>query len=78
MSNKGNRWGYYQDGDGNGNDNGNYLRGKEVEQGGEWGNGRMGLFSFIAFIFDGGEENCFVLSYFVIVFFVSLFSMKVD
>ncbi len=78
MVNKGNRRGegnrglvhYYQDGDGDGNGNGNCLREKGVEQGGERGNGRMGIFLFIVFIFDGGEEHCFMLI--LLLFFLSL------
>jgi hypothetical protein len=69
---------YYQDGDGDGNGNGDCLREKGVGQGGERGKGRMGLFLSIVFIFDGGEEHCFMLSCFVIVSFVSPFSMQVD
>ncbi len=38
------------------------------DKGGERGDERMGLFLIIVFIFDGGEEDCFMLSYFVIVF----------
>ncbi len=86
MGDKGNRRGegnrglvfYYQDGGGNGNGNGNCLREKGVGQGGERRNGRMGLFLFIAFIFDDGEEHCFMRSYCVIVSFVSPFSMQVN
>jgi hypothetical protein len=86
VGNKGNRRGegnrglvyYYEDGDSNGNGNVDCLRGKGVGQGEERGNGRMCLFLFIVFIFDGGEEDCFMLSYFVIVFCVSPFSMQVD
>jgi hypothetical protein len=59
---------YYQDGDDDGNVNDNYLREKGVEQGGERGNGRMGMFLLIVFIFDRREEHCFMLSYFVIVY----------
>jgi hypothetical protein len=41
---------YYEDGDSNGNGNGNCLQEKEVGQGGERGNGRMGLFlSFLMY-----------------------------
>ncbi len=83
MGNKGNKRGegnrglvyYFQDGDSNGNGNGNCLREIGVGQRGKRGNGRMGLFLFIVFIFQGGEEHCFMLSYFGIVFFVSPFSM---
>jgi hypothetical protein len=68
----------YEDGDGDGNGDCDCLREKGVGQwGGERGNGTMGLFLFIFFHFDGGEEDCFMLSYFVI-FFVFPFSMQID
>jgi hypothetical protein len=55
VGDKGNRRGegnmgfvyYYEDGDGDGNGNSNCLREKGVGQGGERGNGRMGLFLLI-------------------------------
>ena len=86
MGNKGNRRGegnrglvyYFEDGDGNGNGNCNCLRLNGVGQGGERGNGRMGLFLFIVFIFDGGEKDCFMLSYFVIVFFSFPFQCRLN
>jgi hypothetical protein len=39
-----------------------------LDKGGERGNERVDLFLFIVFIFDKGEEDCFMLSYFVIMF----------
>jgi hypothetical protein len=36
----------------------------------------MGLFLFIVFIFGGGEIDCFMLSYFVIVFFAYPFQCR--
>ncbi len=68
---------YYEDDDGNGNDNCDCLKGKGVGQGGERGNGGMGLFYFIVFIFDKGEEDCFMHSLFIW-FFVFPFSMQVN
>jgi hypothetical protein len=58
VGNKGNRRGEgnmglvdnYEDGDGNGIGNDGCLRLKGVGQGGERGNGRMGLFLLIVFI----------------------------
>ncbi len=47
---------HYEDGDGDGNGNGKCLREKGAWQGGERGNGRMGLFLLIVFIFD--VQNC--------------------
>jgi hypothetical protein len=65
---------YYEDGDDDGNGYCDCLRGKGVGQMGERENRRMGLFLFIVFIFDGGEEDCFMLSYFLIVCCLSLFN----
>jgi hypothetical protein len=64
VGNEGNRRGegsmglvyYYEDGDSNDNGNGDCLREKEVGQGGERGNGRMGLFPLFVIIFD--IQNC--------------------
>jgi hypothetical protein len=36
----------------------------------------MGLILFIVFIFDGGKKDCFMLSYFVIVFLSFPFQFK--
>ncbi len=47
---------YYEDSGSNGSGSGDCLREKGVGQGGERGNGRMGLFLFIVFIFD--IQNC--------------------
>ncbi len=37
-------------------------------------NWKMGLFLLIVFIFDGGKEDCFMLSYFVSFFWLTLFN----